>query len=130
MSRITSISGDVAMVGSAIRQQIQAGQVDARSAVAIIRAVGDLCKRAGVSLAHMPEVAEAVVVEVAKGKDGILGTADDLISSEVLSALQSLVGLGMVRELAAWACERAPVVFEETARRCRGCLPCLPCLKK
>lgn len=124
------ISRDVTLVATAIRHQIREGKVDAGSAVAIIRAVGNLCKRTGVSLASMPEVAEAVLVEVAKGKDGILGTDDDLITPEVLGALQSLVGMGVVRELAAWACERAPVIFEESVKRCRGCLPCLPCLKK
>lgn len=109
---------DVRRISDKVRAMIRAGKVDASSAVALIRAVGDACKASRVKQASMADVVEAVVVEIAKGQDGVLGTADDLISANVLNILTSLIQNQLVRELASWAVE-----MSWAARLARLCSP-------
>ena len=99
------LSRDVEAVADTVRDLIARGVLDTSSAVAIIRAVGDVCKAARISQTCIVDVVETVVVEIAKGKDGILGTADDLIPPAVLDVMQTLIHQEVVRELAAWASE-------------------------
>ena len=101
----STVSRDVQVVANTLRDLISKGRVDCTSAVAVIRAVGDVCKSARIARNAVVDVIEAVVVELAKGKDGILGTADDLIPPGVLQVLQTLIHQEVVRELAAWAGE-------------------------
>lgn len=87
----------VSEAAAAVREQIATGQVNPFSAVAIMRAAA----RAGAGW----ETAEEVVAFVAKGADGIGGTADDLIPMATMAMLTSLLHNGVVRDLAAWALE-------------------------
>lgn len=101
----TPVESAVAKVGSKLRELIGKGKVDCMSAVALVRATGDACRSVGVSKADTADVIEAVVVEIAKGGDGVLGTADDLVPANVLTILRSLCRNEVVRDLAAWAAE-------------------------
>lgn len=58
--------------------------------------------RAAASVGASWEAVEAVVTELAKGADGIAGTADDLIPPATLATLRVMLGSGVVRELAEW----------------------------
>lgn len=87
----------VCEVAAAVREQIATGQLNPFSAVAIIRAAA----AAGSGW----DAVEDVVTAIAKGADGIGGTADDLIPMATLAMLTSLLHNGVVRDLVAWALE-------------------------
>ena len=86
-----------AEVAAAVRELIATGRVAPFSAVAIIRAAA----RAGASW----DAVEDVVATIAKGADGIGGTADDLIPMSTLAMLTSLLHNGVVRDLVTWVLE-------------------------
>lgn len=90
----TTTNQQVADVARQLRQLIAQGQVDAGSAVGIIRAAAAV----GASW----DSVEAVVRELAKGADGVAGTADDLIPAQTVELLALLLHSGVVRDLAAW----------------------------
>jgi hypothetical protein len=83
---------------------IETGQVDATSVVAIIRAVGSVAKSVdiGNSAAAVAVVGD-VIAEVAKGKDGVVGTDDDLIPVHVVNMMKMFVQQGTVHDLAVWS---------------------------
>lgn len=95
----------VAQVAAKLRALVLQGRVDPASAISLVRAVGDACKQMGVSRSEAGDVIEAVVVELAKGRDGALGTADDLVSPATLDTLRMLCDHQLVHDLAAWAAE-------------------------
>lgn len=103
------VSDDVRMVADKVRDLMSKGRVDTTSAIAIIRCIGDVCtSNSGVPTgAAAIDIIEAVVVEIAKGRDGVLGTADDLIPPKVLGVIQTIVHQELVRDLASWAAEVA-----------------------
>ena len=83
-----------------VRALVASGTVTPFSAVAIVRAA----VKAGASW----DVVEDVVAEIAKGQDGIGGTADDVIPAATLEALRALLRSGAVRDVAVLAAgERA-----------------------
>lgn len=102
---MTSAESAVAQVAAKLRELLDQGRVDRTSAIALVRATGDACRTVGVCKAEAADVIEAVVVEIAKGGDGVLGTADDLLSPQVLTVMRTLCRHEVVRDLAAWAAE-------------------------
>lgn len=80
-----------------VRALMAGGKVDMGSAVQIIRAAAEV----GASW----DVVEDVITEIAKGADGVSGTADDLIPHATLTMLLALLHSGVVRDMAAWAAE-------------------------
>lgn len=90
----------VAQALAKLRAQVAAGKVDAFSAVAVIRAAAS----AGAGWA----IVEDVVVELAKGADGIAGTADDLIPASTLHTLRNLMHSGVLKDLVAWGASMTP----------------------
>lgn len=95
----------VTRVAAEVRRLIADGRADPASAISLVRAVGDACRLVGVDRGQASDVIEAVLVEIAKGKDGVLGTEDDLVAPRVLDALRMLCDQELVRDLAAWAAE-------------------------
>ena len=80
-----------------VRATVATGDVDATSAIQLIRAA--------YSVGASWDVVEDVVIELAKGPDGVAGTADDLIPESTLTLLKVLLHSGVVRDLTAWAAE-------------------------
>jgi HEAT repeat protein len=80
-----------------VRALIANGDVDVNSAVQLIRAAADV----GASWSAV----EDVMIEIAKGRDGVAGTADDLIPESTVNLLKVLLHSGVVRDIAAWAAE-------------------------
>lgn len=92
-----------------MRALISSGDVSPTSAIDIIRAVG----RVGASW----DAAEDVVTELAKGVDGIGGTADDLIPPATLDVLITLLHSGVVRDLVGWVASLEAVVTPQPWRK-------------
>jgi hypothetical protein len=87
----------VTMIADEVRAMISRGDVDASSAFGILKSAAAV----GASW----EMAESVLVELAKGADGIAGTADDLIPSSTVQLIKVMLRHGVVRDIAAWASE-------------------------
>lgn len=84
----------VRAVADRVRALIASGRVSPFSAIEIVRAV----VAAGASW----DLVEEAVEEIAKGADGVGGTADDLIPQSVLSVMITMLRAGAVRDLVAW----------------------------
>lgn len=109
LSPVPEIDPKVAEVAAAVRAMIADNRVDPLSAIGILRAAAAV----GASW----DVVEDVVREIAKGADGISGTADDLIPASTINMLSALLHSGVVKDIVAWAVEvGAPALA--TARRC------------
>jgi hypothetical protein len=93
-----------------IRTLIQSGSLSPLSVISIIRAAA--------RLSPSWDVAEQVVRELAKGADGIEGTADDLIPQASLDMLSAMAHSGAARDLLEWVAE-----LQTTAPK--SCLSCL-----
>lgn len=117
---MTPAKSAVALVAAKVRELLEQGSVDGASAIALVRATGDACRAAGVSKEDAADVIEAVVVEMAKGPDGVLGTADDLLNPRVLAVMQTLCRHEQVRDLAAWAAEAPRRWLPARLRSCLG----------
>lgn len=102
--RIVDLAGKV-------RALVASGDVRASSVVEIVRAVG----RVGGTW----DVVDDVLIEIAKGADGIAGTADDLIPAPTLTLMLAMVNAGVVRDMTSWVCS----VTKSTGwlRRLFGC---------
>lgn len=85
---------DVKLLADKVRALIASGTVDPLSAIDIIRAAAKVC-------ASWDQVEDAVT-ELAKGADGIQGTADDLIPPATLKVLLTMLRSGVVRDLVGW----------------------------
>jgi hypothetical protein len=107
---------------------IQKNTVDPTSVVSIIRGVGEAVMACGVTSGAL-DIAEAVIQEVAKGRDGIVGTEDDLIPSHVVELVGLFVKKSVVRDFASWSLEG---LVPPTASRasCLSFLSCLPWFAK
>jgi hypothetical protein len=77
-----------------VRALIARGDVDPFSAIDIIRAAG----KVGAGWDRV----ESVVVQLAKGADGIGGTPDDVIPPSTLSVMLTLLHTGVVTDLVGW----------------------------
>lgn len=77
-----------------VRQLLAKGSINPQSAVEIVRAAGAVGARW--------ETVEEVIQELARGADGISGTADDLIPPDTLGVLLMMLHSGVVRDLAGW----------------------------
>lgn len=94
----------VAEVAAKVRAMIADGSLDPLSAIGIVRAIA--------SIGASWDIVEDVAREIAKGADGIAGTADDLIPPSTLSMLSALLHSGVVSDLVKWATEvGVPAVF-------------------
>lgn len=103
-------SPQVKEVASRVRDLLVRGAVDSHSAIAIIRATTEVAQSVvGPSKTNVVDIIEAVILEIAKGRDGVLGTADDLISADILDILQTMLSQQLVRDLAAWVTDIALV---------------------
>ena len=103
----------VGEVAHKLRQMMASGEVSPFNAVDIIKAAG----RVGASW----DTVEDIITEIAKGADGIGGTADDVIPMPVLALLKTLLRHGVVRDMAAWAAEleaTRPAFFSVFKRLC------------
>ena len=89
----------VERLANEVRAMVAAGRLTPYSAAAIVKAA--------VAAGARPEVVEEVVTEIAKGQDGIGGTADDLIPLSTLEALRALLRAGVVRDMAEWLAPKA-----------------------
>lgn len=85
----------VRVLTTKLRQLVESGKVDPTSVIDLLKTAASL----GASWA----VAEDVLVELAKGADGIAGTADDLIPPMTVQLIKVMVRHGVVRDIAAWA---------------------------
>ncbi len=85
-----------------VRAMASRGKFDVLSAMQVIHAAA----KAGASW----DVVEDAVVELAKGADGIAGTADDIIPAATLSTLRYLMHSGVLRDVVEWAKAVAPRV--------------------
>ncbi len=90
----------VAEIAALLRQQIAAGSLSPTSAVAIINTAA----RLGASW----DIVEDVIAEIAKGADGIAGTADDIIPASTMKMLTTLLHGGVVRDMARWVVDLQP----------------------
>lgn len=93
---------EIRAIADKVRAMMADGQVDMTSAVQIIRAAAAV----GASW----DAVEDVITEIAKGADGVSGTADDLIPQATLNMLVALLHSGVVRDMVAWAAEMSPAV--------------------
>jgi hypothetical protein len=98
----------VSFVAKAVRAQIASKAVDPASVVSIIREVGAQVQKLRVDYGSMSfttalDITEAVIIEVAKGKDGLHGTDDDLIAPKVVDMVKLFTSDGIVRDFAALA---------------------------
>ena len=84
----------VAAIADEVRAMISRGEVDASSAFGILKSAATV----GASW----DVAESVLVELAKGADGVAGTPDDIIPASTVQAMQAMLRHGVVRDIAAW----------------------------
>lgn len=84
----------VRVLADKVRAMIAAGRVSPFSVIEIVRAV--------VATGASWDIVEDVVEEIAKGADGIGGTADDLIPQSVLGVMLTLLRTGAVRDLVSW----------------------------
>lgn len=87
----------IAQVAQEIRAMIASGKVNPLSAIDIIRTAA--------SVGASWDAVEDIVAEIAKGADGIAGTADDLIPPSTLNMLSALLHSGVVRDIVSWASE-------------------------
>lgn len=94
-------------VAAKARDMIVAKEIDARSVVAIVRGIGEIAKSMSVQPGNLIQIIETTIVEVAKGRDGLLGTADDLIPASVVDMVKLFAEQGIVHDLATWASESA-----------------------
>ena len=108
--RENQIDPHVAEAAARVREMIAQGCVDTSSAVAIVRAAA----AAGVTW----DSVEDVVAEIAKGADGISGTADDLIPAATLDMLTSLLNSGVVRDVVSWASDLASAAVDVATGGC------------
>lgn len=88
---------NVSELAGKVREIVAKGEIDAGSAIQVIRAT--------LAVGASWDVVEDVVRELAKGADGVAGTADDLIPQPTLDILCSLLNSGAVRDLVSWAGE-------------------------
>lgn len=90
----------ITVLAGKVRDMIRNGTVNPTSVMEIVVAVHALNP-------HW-ETVEDVVTEIAKGPDGIAGTADDLIPASTMSVLTILLRAGAVRDIALWLQNRTP----------------------
>lgn len=102
------IAADVTRVGEEVRKLVIKGKFDATSALSIVRGVARVCVSLRVKNGCAPRVVQAVVVDVAKGKDGILGTRDDLINPTVLRLVNAMTQSPHYDDLTSLAVDAAP----------------------
>lgn len=88
------VSPAVRDMADKVRALVARGDVSPTSAIDIIRAA----TKVGASW----DAVEDVVTELAKGADGIAGTADDLIPPSTMSLLRTLLRSGVVTDLVVW----------------------------
>lgn len=87
----------VKAVSDQIRAMIRSGQLSPFSAIEIIRAATNI----GADL----DAVESIIEEIAKGADGIGGTADDLIPASTMEILRTLLHSGVVRDVVSWVAD-------------------------
>ena len=108
-----TLPGGVQEVATKVRDMLARGAVDPHSAISIIRATTEVAQSvvgpSRKTSTNIVDIIEAVIIEIAKGRDGVLGTADDLISADILDILQSMLNQRLVRDLAAWVTDVAVV---------------------
>jgi len=90
----------VQAVANHVRLMLASGRVDAGSAFAVFKAAAQV----GASW----DVAVEAVAELAKGADGVAGTADDLIPQQTVTAMQAMLAHGVLADVAHWASSIAP----------------------
>lgn len=95
----TEPSKRVRQVAQKVRDMIAGGGVNVASAFDILRTAA--------SVGASWEIAEEVLVEIAKGADGVSGTADDLIPAQTLEVIRFLLNNGVVRDIVTWAATAA-----------------------
>lgn len=98
--QIDAVSPAVKEVADKVRALVAQGALNPFSVVDIIRSAA----RVGASW----DAVEDVVTEIAKGADGIGGTADDLIPLPVMALISTMLSNGVVRDIVAWATEVDP----------------------
>lgn len=103
----------VRIVASYVRELIARGDVDATSVFGILSNAACI----GGSWA----VAEEVLVELAKGADGISGTTDDLIPPMTVQLIKVMVRHGVVRDIVAWATQTVGESTDESAPPPKRC---------
>lgn len=97
-------------VATRVRNMLSHGTVDPRSAISIIRATTEVAQSiVGPTKTNLVDIIEGVIVKIAKGRDGVLGTTDDVISADVLDILRMMLEHQLVRDVAAWVTDVAAV---------------------
>lgn len=105
-----------------MRALIAAGKVDPSSLASLARGIGDIVKRTG-AIGPGPgavELTAAVITEVAKGRDGLLGTEDDLIPASVVGAIKLLTDQGAMSDVAELALGAAAAAAKRATGGCCG----------
>lgn len=108
-------------LGDQVRDMIRTGALNPFSAIDIVRAATTL----GANF----DTIEAVVEEIAKGADGIGGTADDLIPMSTMSLLRTLLHSGAVRDILGWFWSGDSSAAENTPPKSAGVWRLLSCWK-
>lgn len=96
----------VKAVSDQIRAMIRSGQLSPFSAIEIIRAATNI----GADL----DAVESIIEEIAKGADGIGGTADDLIPVSTVEILRTLLHSGVVRDVVSWVADLLSPAKQDT----------------
>ncbi len=81
-------------IADKVRAMSKNREFNSASAIEIVRAVGRVSARW--------DIVEAVVEEIAKGPDGVIGTDDDLIPQKTLESLRALLDHGVVKDITDW----------------------------
>ena len=88
-------------IANVVRASIRDGSVDVGSLAGLAKAVASaVASHAGGPALDALSLTEAVIVEVAKGADGQLGTDDDLLPETVVNAVRLLASQGVMRDIA------------------------------
>lgn len=109
---LSSTDPAVRAVSDQIRAMIRTGNLNPFSAIEIIRAATNI----GADLGAV----ESIVEEIAKGADGVGGTADDLIPAATLEILKTLLRSGVVRDVVSWVADLLPVNVPDTPEEAKA----------
>lgn len=94
MTTSTATDSVAAQIAGEVRALVASGHVDPLRVVAIVKAAA--------TGGHPWPVVVRAVEEIAKGADGVAGTADDCIPAAQMALLRTLLDSGVVADVTQW----------------------------